>query len=120
MTRPNRVSMAATPPTSSVPPARKLGKEIQRRGELDIHCQLLLQGRDPTQGRVRVRLEPDVDVNRRLPPSLQHCGPAPAQVHPRPRGNSPAERRGEPPDPLGVSAFAHALPLARNSRPERG
>ena len=55
------------------PPARKRN-EIRRRGELYVDRQLLLQPRNRAQRLVLLRIESDIDMDRRRAPAEQDRG----------------------------------------------
>jgi hypothetical protein len=63
---------------------KRLGvrQEVERRCELHIERQLLLEIPNPAQHLVRVGLEADVDVNCRVAPAFEHRGRAAREVHP--------------------------------------
>lgn len=76
--------------------------EIGRRGELDVHLQLVLHLRDRPKDGVELRNEGDVDVDRRTAPAVEDGGGAAREVRGAVGVCGSAQRTHQPPNPICV------------------
>jgi len=95
-------------------PARQRGDEVDRRRELDVEIEPLLELGDHAKQLIGFGLDQDLDVDGRGSPALEHGRRPARQVEPGPGGRSPAKLERQPVDPLGVSFAAHARAPARS------
>lgn len=92
---------------------------MARRGQLDVDPELVLDRRQGAEDFVLLRIELDVDVDRRWPPTEQHSRAAADQVAGALSGRRRAKRLHESTDARGIRQLTHAgdwlfWPLARS------
>ncbi len=95
------------------PPVRRNRNEILRRGELYVDVQSLLQFDHGSQDFVSIGLDPQVDIDRRFTPAVEHGGGATCEVNGSRSARETTERAHQLPHPPGVGYRAHSAALSK-------
>jgi hypothetical protein len=101
---------------AALAPARDLGDEVAGSGQLDVHLQALLEGRNGAQQAVALGFQLDVEVDGAGPPADEHRGGAPGEVEARVALGLGAQLAHEAQHALAIYRPAHSSARSQLTR----
>src|ERR1700722_15770012 len=104
---------------AAIAPSRQLRNKVRRRSQLYVQAKIILQRGELAKQHIEVWLKAQIDIDRRVSPTLQDSRCATRQIDSRWAARDPTEATSQLSQTSLVNRRAHARLPARSSRCEQ-